>query len=163
MTVFDYIFLVIVALSLLLGIWRGLVSELFALLGWMVALVLAWRGSVLIEPLFARLVTHTPWLAWVLAFISIFIVTLICLAILRWFLRSLLEASGLSPFDRLLGACFGLARALVISLLLVAAGGMTRLPQEKWWREAVFAPPLETAVIAAKPLLPAELGQRIKY
>jgi len=162
-TGFDYIFLAIVALSVLLGLWRGLVSEVFALLGWMVALGLAWRGASWLEPMFLTLVSKTPWLAWGLAFLAIFVGVLIILAVARWFLRSLLEASGLSPLDRVLGACFGLARALVIALLLVAAGGMSRLPKESWWSEAVFAPPLETAVIALKPLFPKELGRRIKY
>lgn len=163
MTGFDYIFLVIVALSVLLGLWRGLVSEVFALLGWMVALILAWRGASWLEPMFLSAVPKTPWLAWGLAFLAIFVGVLIVLAILRWFLRSLLDASGLSPLDRVLGACFGLARALVIALVLVAAGGMSHLPKESWWSDAVFAPPLETAVIAFKPMLPKEVGRRIKY
>lgn len=163
MTGFDYIFLGIVALSVLLGLWRGLVSEIFALLGWMVALVLAWKGAGWVEPHFVALVPKTPWLAWALAFLAIFIVVLIILAVLRWVLRSLLEASGLSPLDRVLGACFGLGRAIVVALLLVAAGGMSHLPKESWWSEAVFAPPLETAVIALKPMFPRELGRRIKY
>jgi membrane protein required for colicin V production len=32
-----------------------------------------------------------------------------------------------------------------------------------WWREAMLAHPLETAVIAAKPWLPAEVAKRIRY
>lgn len=162
MTGFDYAFLGLLLLSVLLGMWRGLVSEVFALLGWVVAIALAWKGATPLAPVLAGAV-HVSWLRWPLAFLVIFIVLLVVLAVLRWVLRSLLDVSGLSPVDRLLGACFGAVRAIVVAILVVAAAGMSKLPKESWWREASFAPPLETAVIAAKPLLPKELGQRIKY
>ena len=162
MTGFDYAFLGLLALSVLLGLWRGLVSEVFALLGWVVAIAVAWQAAPVLAPHLAGTV-QSAWLRWPLAFLAVFIVLLVVLALLRWLLRSLLDVSGLSPVDRFLGGCFGTVRALVLAMLVVAGAGMSSLPRESWWREAVFAPPLETAVIAAKPLLPKELGQRIKY
>ncbi|MDP5239790.1 CvpA family protein [Uliginosibacterium sp. 31-16] len=162
MSGFDYVFLGFLLLSVLLGLWRGLISEIFALLGWVVAIAVAWQAAKPLAP-FLDGIIQTPWLRWPLAFLLVFIALLIVLAVLRWILRSLLAASGLSPVDRFLGGCFGAVRALVVAVLLVAAAGMSSLPKESWWREAVFAPPLETAVIAAKPWLPKELGQRIKY
>jgi hypothetical protein len=42
MTVFDYIFLGLLVLSAAVGMWRGLVSEVIALLAWVVALGAAW-------------------------------------------------------------------------------------------------------------------------
>jgi membrane protein required for colicin V production len=52
---------------------------------------------------------------------------------------------------------------VLIAFVAVLVGGMTTLPKESWWRDATFAPPLETAVIAAKPRLPAEVAKRIRY
>jgi membrane protein required for colicin V production len=37
------------------------------------------------------------------------------------------------------------------------------LPQQAWWRQAWLAPPLETAVLASKPWLPAAVAKRIRY
>lgn len=162
MSAFDYAFLGLLFLSVLLGLWRGLVSEVFSLLGWIVAVAVAWQMAGQVAPFLAGLV-QAAWLRWPVAFVLVFIVLLIVLAVVRWILRSLLAASGMSPVDRLFGACFGAVRALIVALLFVAAAGMSNLPKEVWWREAVFAPPLETAVIAVKPWLPKELGQRIKY
>jgi membrane protein required for colicin V production len=162
-TAFDYTFLGLLLLSVLVGFARGLISEVFSLLGWIVSIVLAWKGAGLLAPSFTGFVPKTQWLAWPLAFLAVFVVMLVILALSRWILSRLLDASGLSPVDRILGACFGAVRALFIALLLVAAGGMSKLPKEPWWRDAVLAPPLETAVIALKPHLPKELGQRIKY
>ena len=41
--------------------------------------------------------------------------------------------------------------------------GLTPLPREPVWRNAVLSAPLETAVTAMKPLLPEGLAQRIRY
>jgi len=40
---------------------------------------------------------------------------------------------------------------------------MTSLPRQVWWKEASLAAPLETAVLAAKPWLPADLAKRIRF
>lgn len=162
MSGFDYAFLLIAALSCLLGIWRGLISEVFSLLGWLIALTIAWYGAA---PLSGLLTSHvsSESMRWLACFALIFILMLIVLALLRTLLKGLLEAAGLSAVDRLLGACFGLVRAVILAVLLVMAAGLTSLPKEEWWREAVFAPPLETAVIALKPRLPVVIAKRIRY
>ena len=53
--------------------------------------------------------------------------------------------------------------SLVLVLVLVALGGMTALPKEKWWSEAYFSAPLETAVLASKPWLPSDVAKRIRF
>lgn len=162
MTVFDHVFLAVLLISVLLGLWRGLVAEIFILLGWVVALILAWKLAPLCVPMLAGLV-KTEWARWPVAFVSIFIAVLLLIAALRFILRSLLSISGLSFFDRLAGAGFGVLRGLVLALLFVAGAGLSGLPKKQWWRESMFAPPLVTAVIAAKPWLPRELAMRLRY
>ena len=56
-----------------------------------------------------------------------------------------------------------LAIIVLIVLVGVLLAGMTALPKSQWWRDAMLAPPFETAVIAAKPWLPAEVSKRIQY
>ena len=41
MTVFDYVVIGIVSLSLLFGLWRGVVGEVIALIAWIVGIVAA--------------------------------------------------------------------------------------------------------------------------
>ena len=81
----------------------------------------------------------------------------------RLLLSAMLRAAGLGLADRILGASFGVARGLLIVLAAVLVAGMTALPKSQWWRDARLAPPLETAVIAAKPWLPEQMGKRIHY
>lgn len=162
MTVFDHVFLVALLLSVLLGLWRGLITEIFTLLGWIVALIVARQFAPACVPLLEGLI-QTEWLRWPAAFVAIFIVVLLLLAVLRFILRSLLSITGLSLFDRLAGAGFGVLRGLVLAVLVVAGAGLTEWPKTQWWRDATFAPPLVTAVMAAKPWLPVELASRLKY
>jgi membrane protein required for colicin V production len=58
---------------------------------------------------------------------------------------------------------FGLVRGLLFVLVAVMLAGLTALPREAFWRQAALSGPLETAVVAAKPLLPRELAQRVKF
>lgn len=162
MTAFDFCVLAILALSMLLGLWRGLVSEVLALAAWIAAILAgkAYAGEV--APLLSGL-TRDATIQAIAAFALIVVAVILLIALLRFLLRQLLAAAGLGVTDRVLGACFGLGRGLVIVLLGVLVAGFTSLPREPWWQEAALAPPLETVVVAAKPWLPQALAKRIKY
>ncbi|WP_248594593.1 CvpA family protein [Candidatus Accumulibacter contiguus] len=124
MTVFDYLVLLIVATSLLLGMWRGVVGEIIALVAWVLAFFAAkWWGTPLAHWFTA---ISDPTLRIVAGWVAVFMATLVIMALLRLTVRSLIKALGMTLSDRLLGLLFGVARGLAIVLLLVAVGGMTR-------------------------------------
>lgn len=161
MTVFDYLVLGILAASLLLGVWRGVVGEIIALLAWVFAFLAArWWGTEV-----AQLITAIadPAIRLLAGYAAVFGIVLVLMALLRLAVRGLLSALGLTLADRLLGVVFGAARGMLIVLVLVALAGMTSLPKERWWSEAYLAPPLQTAVLASKPWLPAEMARRIRF
>lgn len=162
MTVFDYAVLGVMAASLLLGLWRGVVSEILALAAWVVAFVVARMFAADVAPVFGKLLPDAT-LRYVAGFAAVCLVVLLAFSIGRLVARLLMKAVGLGWADRTLGAVFGIGRGVLIALVLVLSGGLTPLPKETWWREATLAPPLETAVIAAKPWLPADLAKRIRY
>lgn len=162
MTSFDYIVLAIVGFSLLFGLWRGVVGEVIALLAWALAGFAAVEfGSDIGQRLFTSV--SDPAMRTLAGCVSIFVAVLIAMALVRMVIRSMVKALGLSVSDRLLGMCFGLARGLLIALLLVALGGMTSAPQQAWWRQATLSPALEIAVLALRPWLPEELAKRIRF
>jgi membrane protein required for colicin V production len=161
-TVFDYAVLAIVAASVLLGAWRGLVSEVLALAAWVAALLTARELAPGMAPVFSDWLKE-PALQYAAAFAVIVVAVLVTVALTRLALSRLLRAIGLGPLDRFLGAVFGVARGVLVVLLCVLVGGLTMLPQQAWWRQAWLAPPLETAVLASKPWLPAAVAKRIRY
>ncbi|HEX8961366.1 MAG TPA: CvpA family protein [Rhodocyclaceae bacterium] len=162
MTAFDFALLAVVGASMLLGLWRGVVSEVLALAAWVAAFFAAKHFGAEAGRLLARWIAD-PAMSMAAGFAAVFLAVLLVFALGRFVVSLMLRAVGLGLVDRLLGAVFGVARGLAIGFVAVLVGGMTGLPKEAWWRDAVFAPPLETAVIAAKPWLPPDVAKRIRY
>ena len=162
MTWFDYAVLAVLAISAVIGIWRGLVREVFALAGWIAAVVVAllFAGEVatLMPASFATLVVRT-----FIAAVGLFVLVLITVSIAGLIVAKAVRAAGLALADRTLGGVFGFARGILILLILVLVAGFTALPMQPFWREAKLAGPFETAAIAVKPFLPRELGDRVRY
>ena len=162
MTLFDYIALTIIILSLAFGLWRGMVSEIIALIAWGLGIFAALQFGSEAGAMLPRGI-EDPTLRALVGCVLVFIAVLVVMAIIRILIVKLVRALGLSVSDRLLGMFFGLARGLLITLVLVALGGMTAAPTQPWWRGATLAPPLETAVLAMKPMLPHDLAKRIRF
>lgn len=163
MATFDYVVLGIVVVSLGLGLWRGVVSELIALAAWVLAFMAALEfGAPTGLAVFAGSISD-PAIRALAGCVLVFVGVLVAMSLVRLAVRSMVKALGLSLSDRLLGMFFGLARGLLLVMLLVAAGGMTSAPQQHWWKEATLAPPLETAVLVAKPWLPDDLAKKIRF
>lgn len=162
MTVFDYAVLTIVGLSVLLSVIRGLVREVLALLAWVAAFVAA---SLFGGRLAALLPTEIPSgeLRLLAAFIGIFFAVLLAMGLLAVILSRLVRRAGLSVEDRILGGLFGMARGLVIVMVLVLAAGLTALPKNPEWRNALFSSPLETAAMVIRHWMPADVAKRINY
>jgi membrane protein required for colicin V production len=162
MTLFDYVVLGVLAISVLLGAWRGVVSEILALAAWVVAFLAARSQAAHVATWLAAQIAD-PGIRVAAAFAIVFVGVLILFSVARLLISRLLSAVGLGALDRLLGAVFGVLRGLVVVLICVMLAGMTTLPKTTWWRTAMFAPPLETAVVAAKPWLPADVAKRIRF
>jgi membrane protein required for colicin V production len=156
----DYLCLAIVIMSLLLGLWRGLIYEVFSLVGWVAAFGLAQHDAAALQPKLAGLFALGHWgsaAQYALSFCVIFVAVLVLAGLLAWGLKQLTAAVGLKPVDRLLGAGFGLLRALLILLILTALAHLTPLQHDADWRQAQSAPHLDRGLTEVKPLLPAKM------
>ena len=159
---FDLALIAIVALSTLFAFARGIVRELIALATWVVALVAA----------FVYAGTVANWLSaldmsaaakHVLAFALILIAVLVGGAILARALSGAVKAIGLGFVDRLLGAVFGAARGVAIVVLFALVAGLTTLPKQDWWQNAMLGRPLAEAALALKPYLPRAWAERLDF
>jgi membrane protein required for colicin V production len=61
------------------------------------------------------------------------------------------------------GMLFGLARGGLIVLVLVLLAGLTTLPRDPLWRNAMLSSPLEAFAMHVKVWLPGDWSRRIKY
>lgn len=162
MTVFDYAVLFIIGVSILLSVMRGFLREVMALLAWVVAFWVANLYTAQFAPLLPPSIP-TPELRLLAAFAALFFVTLLVMSLIAITLGQLLKAVGVGAWDRGLGAVFGMVRGLVIVLVLVMLSGLTSLPKQPMWKNAMLSAPLEAIVVQLKPWLPAELAKRLKY
>jgi membrane protein required for colicin V production len=162
MSVFDLIVIGIVALSTILAFWRGLIRVVMSL----VALIAAVLAAIQFSPDVATMlppVGDNPVTGYVAAFALIFLVVALVGALLGWVLSRAIRAIGLGFVDRLLGAVFGVARGVLIVVILVLLAGLTTLPRQEWWQNALLVPPLVVAALSLRPWLPQALAKRLDY
>lgn len=154
----DGAFLAVAALSVGVGLWRGLVFELMMLVGWGVA----YFGAAWAAPQLAPwLPIGTPGSALnhSAAVLVGFLVVLIAWGLLARLVRWLVAASPLTVVDRLFGGVFGLVRALLLGLLVTTVVELTPAAQAPPWRGSHAAQALGVLLQGLKPVLPSELGQ----
>ncbi len=141
MSIVDAIFAVLVLLSVLWGLWRGLTRELVSMIAWICIGVLAFRyagplGGLL--PFAAPPLVHA-----VLGALLIVLLGVVLAAVLGRLLRTVVTASNLAGADRVLGAVFGALRGSLVLLLItwiVVEGGLS---DSRAWRHSASGPYLE--------------------
>jgi len=158
----DYGIIAALVLSMVWSALRGVVREIISLGGWIIAFLAA---NLFAGPLSAHLPKAIPGdtLRTLAAYLAIFILALICSALVGLLMSKLVNAVGLGPLDRGLGALFGLARGSLLVLAAVLAAGLTSVPRQAWWKESMSGAPLKQAALALKPWLPDSFAQRLRY
>lgn len=162
MTLFDLVVLGVVGLSVLLSVIRGLVREVLALTAWVVAFL---AGNVLAGEVAPWLPEAVPTeeLRLLAGFMAVFVAVLVAMSLLAIMVSKLVKSAGLGLEDRLLGGVFGFARGLLVVVIVVLLAGLTSLPRQAVWRNAVLSEPLEDVAGRVSAWLPADLARRIKY
>lgn len=158
MAILDGVLLGILLASMLLGAWRGLVFELFSLVGWV--------AGFFVARLFAQDVA--AWLPlesldatvqYGVGFVLTFVLAVFAWGLISALAKKLIEVSGLRPVDRTLGAVFGVLRAAVLIVVLGVVVVSTPLQEQVWWTQSVAAPWLTEAVASILPALSVEWGR----
>lgn len=153
----DWIFLALLAASMVLGLWRGLVYEVLSVIGWIAAFVLAqWFAPQVAVQLPMQSSSET--LRYAAAFVLIFVVSVFAAGLISALMKKLISAVGLSPIDRILGAVFGLFRGLILLLAICVVAHMTALQESDWWAESKGGPMLMTLLKGLRPMLPEKFG-----
>ena len=148
----------VLALSVLIGLFRGLVFELMLLAGW----VVAYFAAVWFAPELAR---HVPIgapgsaLNHSAALAACFILALVAWGLLSRLVKMLIAVTPLTIIDRLLGAVFGLLRGAVLLLAVATVVALTPAAQSSSWQASVGAQILGVALHGLRPMLPPAVAQ----
>lgn len=157
MTTVDWVFLAVLAFSMLLGAWRGLVYEVLSVLGWAMSFYAAQYFAPMVAGLLP-LQSSSDAVRYAAAFVLVFIAAVFAAGLLAFLLKKLIEAIGLRPVDRTMGAAFGLVRGVILLLAAAVVMDMTALKNSEWWQESKGAPILSATLKGLKPVLPEKFA-----
>lgn len=158
----DIVILVMLIVPGLVGILYGFLNIIFSLVAWVCAFGISVKFSAFFSPMLATYI-DTVMIRNVLAFVGLFIVSLMILSALGYFIVKLLGRAGLTATDRLLGFFLGIGLGGVIVAAAVFLTGFTALPDEAWWQESALIPPLQRTAEWGQGFLPENISKYHSY
>lgn len=157
----GYAILAIILVSLIVGALRGFIKEVFSLIVWAAAFIVAWRFSGHVAGLMEDVV-NLPSARTAMGFAGLFILVLLVGGLINYLLGKLVESTGLSGTDRLLGGIFGAARGLVLVVAALLVAGFTPIPSDPWWKESPTIQRLLPLVEWSAGFLPENVSEHLE-
>ena len=151
----DYWVVAILVLSAIIGLLRGFLREVLAVVSWLLALFIAWHFAYKLAPHLGGLLADEPVRLWAARGILLILVLAIG-TVVGQIVDHFVQLSIFVGTDRLLGFALGLVRGIILVGVLVMAGQLLRLDGEGWWRTALLAPYAERAANGLRSLIGAE-------
>lgn len=162
MILVDYVIVGIVVLSAIISLIRGFVREAISLATWIAAFLVAWlffrELAVQLEPWI-----EVPSVRLGAAFFILLIGCLILGGLIGYLAGKLVDTTGLSGTDRMIGAVFGSGRGMVLVAILVLLGGLTPLAKDDWWQQSLLIPYFQDLAVWLQSLLPSDLAEKFDY
>jgi membrane protein required for colicin V production len=152
----DLTLLAMVAASVLVGLWRGLVFEVLSVLGWLVAYFAAQWFAPALSP-YLPIGALGSALNHAATFVAAFLLALVVWGLGARLVRMIVRAVPvISAADRLMGAAFGLVRALILLLAIATVVGLTPLMTSAAWQQSRVAVWSTELLQGMKHVLPAD-------
>lgn len=157
---FDWALIAVLALSVVVGLWRGFIREVFSIAVWVLALWVAFRYSDIAAGWFEGWV-DLPSARAVIGFAGLLIVTLMIGGLAGWLLGKLIDSTGLGGTDRMIGMVFGLVRGLAIIVVILLLARFTPFPEDPWWQESRLRPHFDRLADYSTRWLPENLQEML--
>lgn len=160
MNILDIIMITILALSILFGILKGFIRELFSLAFFIIAVVLAFLfyqevGDIYISNLKNRDISNFA------GFITIFVLVLILGAVITYLVKKVFNIGPLKAIDMILGGVFGLVRGILIASIIVFA--LIVFPiSESLVKKSCMSPYVMKSIDIFIDFLPAKYKEKIE-
>jgi len=140
LTVADWVIVAIVGLSTIVGLWRGFVKEVLSVVVWIAAVLITYTFSdsaaVALEPHI-----ESESVRGIAAIAVLFIFVLVTGTLVTTLIAKIVEATGLSGTDRLLGSIFGLIRGVLLMLsAFMLIPHIAPIDQTEWYQQSELIP-----------------------
>jgi len=157
----DWVLLGLLAVSTIIGLWRGLVREVMSILIWVVAIWAALKYSEVAAAYLSGWIT-VPSMQALVGFAGVLLVTLAVGGLLVWLIGKMVDSTGLSGTDRTFGMLFGIARGVIIVAVAVLVARFTAIPEDPWWQESTLLPHFERIADEGVTLLPEDIQNMLE-
>jgi membrane protein required for colicin V production len=153
----DWIIVAILVVSVLVGLWRGLVREAVSLVVWVAAIALAIMYGAQVAAMYGEWIS-LPSARIALGYLTVFLLVLIVGGLVGWLIGRIVHGTGLGGTDRVLGLGFGLLRGGLVVAALVLVLGYTPMPRDPWWQQSQLIPRFELAAVWLREQIPDTLA-----
>lgn len=136
----DIVILIMIGLSSVIGLVRGLFKELISLVVWFAAVMLALYFSEAMGDALSGQIADAS-IRTVIGFFIIFLATLIVGGIVQVLVKQLISSTGLTGTDRFLGFLFGSARGVLVCIVALIALKSFEIEAD-WWQDSEIIPEL---------------------
>lgn len=156
MPIIDILILVAIAISVIVGVFRGLVKEAISIGALLFAIWAAlyfgpsvgnvsesWLSSEELQMWFGR--------------VLVFSVILALGGLLGWGISKLVRLSVLSGMDRFLGSLFGTLRGILLVAVFIIGGQFAGFDNDEWWLNSRLIPHFEVVAEWIKVMAPQGL------
>ena len=139
LSAYDFVIAGIVILLLARGIWLGMLRQLTPLLALYIGYLVASRYHDQLFP-FLKNISENPKVIFVTAYVIIFALTYVVAFLVGKALGRVIEVTIAPWFDRILGAILGLAKALIVVVLVHMLLGTLMAPENEMLRTCQTCP-----------------------
>ena len=142
----DLTILGVIAVSALVSLVRGFVREALSLVSWVAAFFVASTFYKDVSPLLSEYL-QDPFLRDGGAILLLFILTLIIGSLVNFIFGVLVDKTGLTGTDRVLGMVFGALRGvLVVAAVLFVLDAFTTLNSTAAWQQSILLPEFKVVI-----------------
>lgn len=143
-TVFDWVLLGIIVVSIGVSFFRGFLREVLSLVTWALSIVLAIQFSPVLSQEISWFQSET--LRYLAAFALIFVVVWLIGFVASRLLSSLSHKVGFGTPDHILGIAFGAVRGLIAVVVLLSMINVTPFATAPWYQNSKVAIPLHSTL-----------------
>jgi membrane protein required for colicin V production len=162
MTWIDFAIIGVIFISCFISLIRGFVREALSLTGWIVSFIIAWRLHGSFSTFFDNSI-HNINLRLIVAFFILFALSMVMFTVVNFFAGKLVQRTGLSGADRVIGVLFGFLRGVVLVSALVALAGLTQLPRTATWHDSYLIFKFQAIAVWLTGFLPADVAKNFNF